>query len=75
MRIDERIARCFSQLRSSEFQPLVEYLRAERHEILEQLVQVQDQNTIYRLQGKAGLLGDLLGYVEGAETLIAKLKR
>jgi hypothetical protein len=75
MRIDERIARCFSQLRAQEFQPFVEYLRAERHETLEALTQVHDQNTIYRLQGKAVLLGELLGYVEGAEALIAKLKR
>lgn len=75
MRIDERIARCFAQLRAQEFNPLVEYLRAERHETLESLTQVHDQNTIYRLQGKAGLLKELLEYVEGAEALIAKLKR
>jgi hypothetical protein len=75
MRIDERIARCFSQLRAQEFQPLVEYLKAERNETLEALTQVQDQNTIYRLQGKAVLLKDLLEYVEGADALVAKLKR
>lgn len=75
MRIDERIARCFSQLRVQEFQPLVEYLRAERHETLEQLTQVQEQNMLYRLQGKAGMLKDLLGHIEEAEALIARLKR
>lgn len=75
MRIDERIARCFSQLRAPEFQPLVDFLRAERHETLERLAQVQDRDTIYRLQGEVVKLRDLLGYIEGAEALIAKLKR
>lgn len=75
MRIDERIARCFALLRGPEFIPLLEYLRAERHESLEMMAQVADPEKIYRLQGEAGKLKELLGYIESSETLIAKLKR
>lgn len=75
MRIDERIAHCFARLRSPEFAPLLEYLRAERHETLEMMAQVADPDKIYRLQGEAGKLKEILGYIESAEALITKLKR
>lgn len=75
MRIDERIAQCFARLRAPEFAPLLEYLRAERHESLEMMAQVADTDKIYRLQGEVGKLKEILGYIEGSETLIAKLKR
>jgi hypothetical protein len=75
MRIDERIARCFSWLRSTEYDPLKEYLRAERQGVLEQMAQVQDEKVIYRLQGEAVALKRFLDNIENAEALITKLKR
>lgn len=75
MRIDERAARCFAHLRAPEFISLVEYFRAVRQERLERLAMVMDQDQIYRLQGEAGMLKEILDNIEGAEVLIAKLKR
>ena len=75
MRIDERIARCLGWLRAEEFSPLLEYLKAEKQETLEMMAQVVDLDKIYRLQGKAGSLGELIQLIEGAEALIAKMKR
>ena len=74
MRVNERVARCFAHLRAEEFSPLVEFFRAERQEILERMAQIPDEKVIYRLQGEAVVLKDILGYIEGAEALIAKLK-
>ncbi len=39
------------------------------------LSQVTDEKLIYRLQGEAGKLKEILEYIEGAEALIAKMKR
>ena len=75
MRVNERVARCFAHLRAEEFSPLVEFFRAERQEILERMAQVLDEKVIYRLQGEAAKLKDFLDYVEGAEALIARMKR
>lgn len=75
MRVNERVARCFAHLRAEEFNPLVEFFRAERQEILERMAQIPDEKVIYRLQGEAAKLKDFLDYVEGAEELIAKMKR
>ena len=75
MRITEQIARCFALLRAPEYDPLLEYLRAERQGILEQMAQVHDEKIIYRLQGEAGALKRVIDNVENAEALIAKMKR
>lgn len=75
MRIDERVARCFAHLRAPEFLALVDYFRAARQECLEKMAQVTEPEKIYRLQGEAGMLQDLIQYIENSEALIAKLKR
>lgn len=75
MRITEQVVRGFAHLRAPEFIPLVEFFRAERQEILEKLTQVTDEKIIYRLQGEAGKLKEILEYIESAEALIAKMKR
>jgi len=75
MRIDERAARCFAHLRAQEFVALVDYFRAVRQECLEKMAQVNQPEQIYRLQGEAGVLKEILDNIEGAEVLIAKLKR
>ena len=55
--------------------PLVDYLRAQRLDVLEQLTKASTEQQIYRLQGEAGTIGELLGLVEGAEALLLKLKQ
>lgn len=75
MRVNEHIVRCFAHLRAPEFTHLVEFFRAERQEILEKLAQVTDEKLVYRLQGEAAKLKEILEYIEGAEALIAKMKR
>jgi hypothetical protein len=55
--------------------PLVDYLRAQRLDVLEQLTKASTEQQIYRLQGEAGAIGELLGLVEGAEALLLKLKQ
>ena len=52
----------------------MEYLRAERQGALEMMAQVHDLDKIYRLQGKAETLGELIKHVESADALIAKMK-
>lgn len=74
MKIDERIARCFSHLRAQEFEPLRAYFKNKRLETLENLAQTTDEKLIFRLQGEAGMLGELISHIEKSEILIAKLK-
>jgi hypothetical protein len=72
MRIDERVARCFTFLRGPEFNYLLEYFRAKRQESLEMMAQVSDTDKIYRFQGEAGVYKEILDSIENAEALIAK---
>ena len=72
MRIDERVARCFTFLRGPEFNHLVEYLRAKRQGSLEMMAQITDADKIYRLQGEVGVYKELLDTIENAEALIVK---
>lgn len=73
LRLDERVARCFQRLQAEEFEPLVEYLRESRNGTLEQLVGTVQQEHIYRLQGEAGVLGDLLSHIKNSNELVTKL--
>lgn len=75
MRIDERVARCLTLLRASEFDNLREYLKAKRQESLERMAVAQDEKMIFKLQGEASMLAELLDNIEGAEALLAKLKQ
>lgn len=75
MRIDERVARCLTLLRASEFDHFREYLRAKRQGSLEKMAVTTDEKMIFRLQGEAGMLDELLSHIEGAEALIAKLRK
>lgn len=74
MKLDERVIRCFSQLRSPEMQPLLEYLRATKLETLEKLSQVSEVEQVYRLQGEAGTIRKILELIETSEDVIAKMK-
>ena len=72
-RLDERVARCFQRLQAEEFAPLVEFLKESRSGTLEQLVSVVQIEQIYRLQGEAGILGDLLSHIKNSNELVTKL--
>ena len=72
-RLDEQVVRCLQHLRAPEFAPLIAYLEESRKGTLEQLVQVVQIEQIYRLQGEAGILGDLLSHIKNSSELITKL--
>ena len=74
MRIDERVARCLTHLRASEFDHFREYLKAKRQEALERMAVAQDEKMIFKLQGEASMLAELMDNIEGADALLAKIK-
>jgi hypothetical protein len=55
--------------------PFTEYLKNQRLEKLEQLTTATSEQQIYRLQGEAGLIKELLALITGAEALLLKLKK
>ena len=73
LRLDEQVARCFQRLQAKEFEPLVEYLRESRKGTLEQLVGSVQTEQIFRLQGEAGVLADLLSHIKNSSELLTKL--
>lgn len=73
LRLDEQVARCFQRLQAKEFEPLVAFLKESREGTLEQLVGAVQQEHIFRLQGEAGVLADLLGHVKNSNELVTKL--
>jgi hypothetical protein len=73
LRLDEQVARCFQRLQAKEFEPLVEYLRESRKGTLEQLVGSVQTEQIFRLQGEAGILADLLSHIKNSSELLTKL--
>lgn len=75
VRVDERVARCLSLLRSPEFKPLLEFLEARKQETLESLVNVQDKDQMVRLQGRAIELKEILELVGQSESLLTKFRR
>lgn len=75
IRVDERTARSFSNLRAPGMAPLLEYWRAQRVEVLEQLTQATTEQQIYRLQGEASVLKQMLELTEKAESLVTKLRQ
>jgi hypothetical protein len=75
VRVDERVARCLSTLRSPEMQPLIQFLKDRRQETLERLGDVQGEEMKSRLQGRNLELKEILEMVEQAEMLYAKTRR
>ena len=75
VRVDERVARCLSVLRSPEMQPLLEFLKARRQDTLERLGDVQGEEMKSRLQGRNLELKEILEMVDQAEMLYAKTRR
>ena len=73
-RVDARIARCLTLLRSPEFKPLIEFFESRKQETLARLVDAIDKDQMIRLQGRAIELKELLELVEQAEVLFAKTR-
>jgi hypothetical protein len=75
VRLDERTARAFAQLKNPALQPILQFWRAQRQDTLEQLTQATTDTQVYRLQGEAAALKQMIEFAEKAESLIAKLKQ
>lgn len=75
VRVDDRVARCFSLMRTQDMQPLLEYLKARRQETLERLGEATGEEMKSRLQGRQIELKEILEMVEQGETLFAKTRR
>lgn len=75
VRVDERVARCLSLLRSPELKPLLEFWKARQQETLARLVDTQDKDQMVRLQGRAIELKELLELVEQGDVLLAKTRK
>ena len=75
VRVDERVARCLTLLKTQEFQPLVEFLQLEHAETLTRLCTTRDKDEMLRLQGRALQVKDLLDLVDQGSTLLAKTRR
>ena len=75
VRVDERVARCLTLLKSQEFQPLVEYLQLTHADTLQRLSESKDRDEMCRLQGRALQVKDLIDLVDTGSTLLTKLRR
>lgn len=75
VRVDERIARCLTLLKTQEFQPLVEFLQLTHADTLQRLSESKDTNEMLRLQGRALQVKEILDLVENGSTLLTKLRR
>ncbi len=75
VRVDERVARCLTLLKSQEFQPLVEYLQLTHADTLQRLSESKDRDEMCRLQGRALQVKDILDLVDTGSTLLTKLRR
>ena len=75
VRVDERVARCLTLLKSQEFQPLVEFLQLTYADTLERLSTSRDKDEMCRLQGRALQAKELLDLVDKGSTLLTKTRR
>lgn len=67
-----QVVRAFALLRSPEFAPLMDYLKATRDDALENMALAQQQEVIFRYQGQTKLLKDLIELVDKAPALMNK---
>ena len=75
VRVDERHARCFTLLKSQEFNPLIEFLQLTHADTLQRLSESKDKDEMCRLQGRALQVKELLDLVDEGSTLLTKLRR
>ena len=75
VRVDERHARCFTLLKSQEFNPLIEFLQLTHADTLQRLSESKDKDEMCRLQGRALQVKEILDLVDEGSTLLTKLRR
>lgn len=75
VRVDERVARCLTLLKSQEFQPLVEFMQKQHADTLMRLSEARDKDEMLRLQGRALQVKDFLDLVDEGSTLLTKTRR
>jgi hypothetical protein len=75
VRVDERVARCLTLLKTQEFQPLVEFLQKQHADTLMRLCEARDKDEMLRLQGRALQVKDILDLVDQGSTLLTKTRR
>jgi hypothetical protein len=75
VRVDERVARCLTLLKSQEFQPLVEFLQKQHADTLMRLCDARDKDEMLRLQGRALQAKEFLDLVDEGNTLLTKTRR
>ena len=75
VRVDERVARCLTLLKTQEFQPLVEFLQLTHTDTLMRLSESKDTNEMLRLQGRALQVKEILDLVDDSSMLLTKLRR
>jgi len=75
VRVDERVARCLTLLKSQEFQPLVEFMQKQHADTLMRLCEARDKDEMLRLQGRALQVKEFLDLVDEGSTLLAKTRR
>ena len=75
VRVDERVARCLTLLKSQEFQPLVEFMQKQHADTLMRLCEARDKDEMLRLQGRALQVKEFLDLVDEGSTLLTKTRR
>ena len=75
VRVDERVARCLTLLKSQEFHPLVEFLQLTHADTLTRLCTSREKDEMLRLQGRALQVKEILDLVDEGSTLLAKTRR
>lgn len=75
VRVDERVARCLTLLKTQEFQPLVEFMQKQHADTLMRLCEARDKDEMLRLQGRALQVKELLDLVDEGSTLLTKTRR
>ena len=75
VRVDERVARCLTLLKTQEFQPLVEFMQKQHTDTLMRLSEARDKDEMLRLQGRALQVKELLDLVDEGSTLLTKTRR
>ena len=74
VRVDERVARCLTLLKSQEFNPLIEFLQLTHADTLQRLSESKDKDEMCRLQGRALEVKEILDLVSESSTLLTKLR-
>ena len=77
MKPDVRVLKCLCKLQEPGFEPLLEWLQQERQHCMEVMVATNDESALmmYRYQGRARALGDILTLVDNARETLTKLEK